>query len=268
MSRLNSIPYFSWKGRTFNNITTTIQQNVNTGKHDIFKALPMQIYRKELTLNPIVHSRRVSIDELDYSIPSVSKCTLAVVDANYTDSTCTSMCNISEVNALKRVRSAGMISKRTDISKKYYTNSSNYLNSRSKSFNQNQFHYLKTGDATAQPGSTAALQNTYSANSVSHVLSCSNKSTVYYKPSNANYAKQGAVSASDLITRVKYNTITDNTVAYRRAYGTEVANALAYEMHDGYTIKDKIGVPSRMTPKFTPTGVKNCISTSMNKPRG
>jgi len=64
---LNPIPYFPWKGKTFNNITTTIQQNANTNINELnlFKALPLQIYRKELTTAPKVYSRRVSLDELN-----------------------------------------------------------------------------------------------------------------------------------------------------------------------------------------------------------
>jgi len=269
---LNPIPYFPWKGRTFNNITTTIQRNINTNVNElnIFKALPLQIYRKELTTAPKVNSRRVSIDELDQSIKSKA-CTLVVVDINYNENksahpSCDTCFISDEQNALKRVRSAGMIRKK-DSSKhqNYYTSSSQYLNSRSKTFNQNQFNYLKNGNATVDPGSAAASQNTYSANGVSQVLDTACSSVVYYKPNNSQFAQQGAVSSSDLITRVKYNTITNNGAAYRNAYGAEVANALAYGVPDGgYTIKNKIGFPANMTPKITPHGVECCLSTKIH----
>jgi hypothetical protein len=77
--------------------------------------------------------------------------------------------------------------------------------------------------------------------------------TVIYKPSNPQFASQGGVSASSAIARVRYNTITNNTALYNNAYGLSVANALAYGVpENGYTIKDKLGYPSRRTPRFPP----------------
>ena len=75
---------------------------------------------------------------------------------------------------------------------------------------------------------------------------------VYYKPNNPQFAQQGAVTSSSLIARIKYNSITDSTVAYRNALGKAVGNALAYGVSEGgYTLKDKIGYPLTKTPKFS-----------------
>lgn len=75
---------------------------------------------------------------------------------------------------------------------------------------------------------------------------------LYYKPNNSQFAQQGAVSSSDLITRKKYNSITNSTVNYRSAFGSSVANALAYGVpSNGYTYKDKIGYPIKLTPTFS-----------------
>lgn len=74
---------------------------------------------------------------------------------------------------------------------------------------------------------------------------------VYYKPSNSKFANQGAVESSSRTVRLKYDSITNSTKNYRDAYGSEVANALAYGVSSyGYTIKDKIGYPNKCTPKF------------------
>ena len=74
---------------------------------------------------------------------------------------------------------------------------------------------------------------------------------LYYKPSNYQFANQGAVSAGDLITRRRYNTITDAAATYTNALGLSVANALAYGVPaNGYTIKDKLGYPLKKTPTF------------------
>ena len=88
---------------------------------------------------------------------------------------------------------------------------------------------------------------------------------LYYKPNNPQFAQQGAVSAGDLITRKKYNSITNSTAAYRDAFGNHVANALAYGVpSNGYTIKDKIGYPMKKTPTFNNynSEMKECSVTS------
>jgi hypothetical protein len=80
-------------------------------------------------------------------------------------------------------------------------------------------------------------------------------SSVYYKPNNPQFAQQGAVSSSSHITRRKYDSITHSSVLYRAAYGLHVANALAYGVSEnGYTIKDKLGYPTKQTPTVTSTG--------------
>jgi hypothetical protein len=72
---------------------------------------------------------------------------------------------------------------------------------------------------------------------------------VYYKPSNYQFAQQGGVSASSLITRIKYNAISTNTMKYRTSFGDSVANAMAYGVSDKiYTDKDKLGYSNTCTP--------------------
>lgn len=93
--------------------------------------------------------------------------------------------------------------------------------------------------------------------------------SVVYKPSNPQFASQGGVSASSATQRIRYNTITNNTVAYQKAYGTSVANALAYGVpENGYTIKEKIGYPLRSTPKFPPlSSVMECATCNTWNPQ-
>jgi hypothetical protein len=72
---------------------------------------------------------------------------------------------------------------------------------------------------------------------------------MYYKPSNTRFAVQGAVSSSDRVTRVKYDTITRNGLSYQIPYGQEVTHALAYGVPgNAYTLKDKYGYPNKKTP--------------------
>lgn len=75
---------------------------------------------------------------------------------------------------------------------------------------------------------------------------------LYYKPNNHQFATQGAVSSSDLVSRKRYNTITDSAASFMNALGQSVSNALAYGVPaNGYTIKDKIGYPLKKTPTFS-----------------
>ena len=63
-----------------------------------------------------------------------------------------------------------------------------------------------------------------------------------YKPSNSAFGVQGAVSASSVVTRLKYNTITGATTQYTTPLGQPMASALAYNVPaPGYTQKYNIG---------------------------
>lgn len=74
---------------------------------------------------------------------------------------------------------------------------------------------------------------------------------IYYKPSNPQFANQGGVSSSNYVSKRRYDAITNNGEANRQAYGAAVANALAYSVPiPGYTLKDKIGYPNKLIPKF------------------
>ena len=77
----------------------------------------------------------------------------------------------------------------------------------------------------------------------------SNYVPLYYKPNNPGFGVQGAVEASALIQRVKYNTITDAAGGIRSAYGDAAANALAYGVTEkAYTSKSVVGDKVIFTP--------------------
>jgi len=476
---LNNVAYgrtnliVKWKGKTFNQITSRIQMNSrnssnSTKASEYLRALPILLPRREIATNnstPICTSRTSSsINVLDMPGSSIINSLVSTnnnglvntMDNNLPNNTCedpgTCLAFVSPAkNALRRVRSAGMIKRQFDISrgndKSYFVDKQQYLISRSRSFTQNQYNFIRQGDATVKPGDSLSSQNLYSPQGLTHCpryylptdtsfsyqwidatgnginssgnpyyyqvdlsagyytiddvnkclfltmennghyfidkpsrtkvftirfayntaynkieIHCSkidetifsgtsnvkpylpswdptvyppainaqnlvrwpvptgvngdsiipvvkiynnifqnaigfsagtyptkliptlaNRTTsgysllqnltltdnvfsstfapgiqpvykaVVYKPSNPQFASQGGVSASSKIARVKYNTITNNTVAYNNAYGLSVANALAYGVaENGYTIKDKIGYPLRRTPKFPP----------------
>ena len=466
---MNEVRYYSWKGKTFNQITSAFQKNKivlpSTSGNVLFNARPLPIYRRESRSKtaPVTGNERssASIDQLNmpngYSLTtSTTKCDFGVTnildakEANettnkYQNGSCvtTNPCMSQEYNAKRRLRSGGMIKKNSAATgtsyDPYYTSTKQLLISRNKTFEQNQYNYIRQGDSSAKPGSNAASSNVYSAHGMArcakyHITSTlgnntfnyqwldgsqntvtiadgyydlddlnqqfkltmiNNKhylilkstvskiflmnigfnsatkkielqsyaynttiyntstyeypsgnnwssyvslsinsatslvpvfnilnngfqdvigfavgyypsvliridgatskayqhastntytynanqtssstsnakllpmySVVHYKPSNSQYAQQGAVSASSLITRLKYNTITNNSYKYQVAYGMAMANALAYGVPEGgYTIKDKIGYPVKQTPTFSKytDGFTRCPVTS------
>jgi hypothetical protein len=439
----NEMPIIQWKGKTLNQITSSIQNNKVTSITSnslLFKPLPLKIYRREIVTNiDNCKSRKsVTIDEINRPNGSINNS--SVTSGNYgeinildnlfpnntsdytnTSESCTTVSAAifsPAMNAKRRVRSSGMIKRQFDISKNndsYYTSTNQYLVGRNRTFQQNQYNYIRQGDSTVKPGSALSSGNIYSANGLNHcqkyqmgattfsyiwidnntysvslpggyysvedinalfkqtmvknyhyfILIPNNATTfvgtqlvsletyigiqniaflmnigfnndtnlvelqvmeadttrftnsivtvpssgtwsasfnstpkspmfviadsifgsaigfsagtypstsssvdvtftssftpgikplyvaLYYKPNNPQFAQQGAVSSSSLITRKKYDSITNSTALYRRVYGSLVANALAYSVGEsGYTIKDKIGYPTKKTPVF------------------
>tara|TARA_B110000967_G_scaffold4816_1_gene4765 strand:+ start:1259 stop:2638 length:1380 start_codon:yes stop_codon:yes gene_type:complete len=88
---------------------------------------------------------------------------------------------------------------------------------------------------------------------------------VYYKPNNHKFAQQGAVSASDLLVRRKFDTINTTAATYKGAYGNHVANSLAYGVPtSGHIVKEKLGYPIKKTPTVSSSGeMRNCIVTKI-----
>jgi hypothetical protein len=276
----------SWKGKTFNQITSVYQMNQNTGSSNLFNAPPIKLYRKEIaSVEPATCSKQfISIDEINqpggsiiqpdggenyYGLVNKLDFTL-VKDASQRPGICTVNEVCQENNARRRVRSAGMIRKKdsNSINKNYYTNSYQYLQSRTKTFSQNQYNYIQLASPgatpSAKPGDAYSLYNVYYPNSVFIALdnSCAYVPPVYYKPNNNQFATQGAVSSSDRTVRKVYNTITSNTDIYNTAYGSSVENALAYGVPGpGYTVKDVIGYPNTKTPKVMRDGTLRSCNT-------
>ncbi len=453
----------SWKGQTIKQISSFIKKNEPSSdmlsvKRNLFLPQPIKSYRRELATSSNINScnerTSSSIDVLNMPGGTVSNSSSLSssqrglvntynqnqVNSKYevpgscAESTC--VIGTPQSNARARLRSSGMIKKNYDPSNnksKYYANSKQYLNSRSKTFEQNQYMFIREGDSTAQPGSTQAAGNLYSPAGESHcsrhkfdtdvsfgyrwfdTVDNSNNpveytvnipagyyniqeintilkdtmtanyhyyektdskakfflleiklnnitqnveleyvvlraqyildtglqtpirqtiqgdlpvdwttpsildsarfviydndfktaigfpniadypsvdptndpniveetrkfvssatplfkplfTSTFYKPSNPQFASQGAVSSSSLISRMRYNTITDSASTYTNAYGLHVANALAYGVSaNGYTVKDKNGYHPSKTPgvdsmgnpiKCTPTHIR------------
>jgi len=135
----------------------------------------------------------------------------------------TIFCCNDEKKALKRTRPAN-----TNLKKKYYTTTSQYLYNRCQTFEQQQFNYLTSGNSEVKPGGPLSINNNYVGNcnpnldidnlvidpetgiSYSTITNPAGCKQTQYKPNNYNFGTQGAVSSSDHILRVNVNTINTN----------------------------------------------------------
>ena len=220
---MNQIPIIPWKGQTFNQVVTHIKKNgmiYSDNTKNIFSALPLKTYRKEIGTDSCTTSRNTTtIEELNRPGSSIvnSKSSICnglvnIVDFNLTNNSsenignCASECVVGtpETNARRRVRSSGMIKKQFDLSTHkptYYTDSRQYLNSRNKTFVQNNFHYFREGDATAVQGSSQSIANIYTTNTTTdckrHYLSADTSFTYQWVAGNPTGASGGTPVADE-----------------------------------------------------------------------
>jgi hypothetical protein len=270
---LNPIRYTSWKGKTLNQITSTLRKNTYVltqgDQINIFKANPVKLYRKEIASQTITSGNpRVSSSVQEFERPNGYSIVSSVLTP---DGKCTSLANTLDIdfpdskyerggaiqlsadpkicfsqadNARRRCRSGGAAIKQYDITnrkKNYYTSSKQYLYDRNQTFDQNQFEY-----AVADKNECAAP---------------------IVKKSNNRFYSQGGVSASDLIARVRYEEISTAASQTANAYGAETANALAYGVNATiYTDKDRNGYQIVQTPvidKYTQE-LKKCVTKKIS----
>ena len=163
-----------WKGRTFNEVVSVKKKNEPTGSN-IFKANPLKIYRREINVDNCNEKINASVFMMETPGATIvnsqaSNCSGSqqVVDFHYNENKCESPCSVAGLpfsksgDALRRVRSSGM------NNRKFYSSTKQYLESRSRTHQQNQYFYVRQGDDTVVPGTAGATQNVYSSNSSTH----------------------------------------------------------------------------------------------------
>jgi hypothetical protein len=258
----NERPEISWKGRTLNQITSTIQKNsLSNGTvsgDNIFRAMPLKIYRREIATNIQTNARRKcansrvssSIDELtrpggfvlpkstvnadtagqlntlEYSAPGnlneTYGCSRGGAKTSY---------NCAEDNARRRCRSSGVIKRVYDPARSeiaYFTNTNQYLVSRSKTFLQNQYRHVRPNDNSVV---TNPLTNKeiYSPNGISHCAKAyiaSDSNLFYY------YWIDASGSAGDFLSTTKRYTVTITPGYYDvHSLNVEFENAMYLNGH-------------------------------------
>ena len=176
----------SWKGQTFNQIVAGLKRNSNsTVPKNIFAAQPTRHYRKEIA--NVGACSRASIKLDDFTSPGgtivntsstkqtknvdVAEFGLTVNKTERPTTTCNTVACSKAADARRRVRSSGNVKRAFIQSKnndKYYTSTNEYLVSRNLTVAQNQYSYVRFGDATVEPGSGKSLKNIYSPAGINH----------------------------------------------------------------------------------------------------
>ncbi len=192
---MNPIPYLPWKGQTLNQITTAIKKNTNLPSTEstveFMRSRPIKHYRKEKLTQPETnyapHNARISIkiDEFDRpngtTVTTQNRCNVGITStidmtipkSMYDTNVCVDPAVCREENAKRRVRSSGMNKPRYDTTKTnnpliYCSDTRQYLATRNKTFEQNSYHYIRTGENTlVLPGAVKPTVNYYPGGTLS-----------------------------------------------------------------------------------------------------
>lgn len=166
------------------------------------------------------------------------------------------MCSTPEKNNV--IKSAVTL-----LSKSYYSDSKAYLKSRCKTYGQKlsiQEIPENTYDSKIIANNSVEFATNNCTNPNQTGRSC--KNTTIYKPSNAQFAKQGAVDNGTRLAKLKYDTITKNGASFRSAFGDAAANAGKYQ--GGYNGSAPYFLKSKNAPRLTwrRNGAKKICDTS------
>jgi len=184
------IPKISWKGKTFIQISSSLQLNTipKAGSiHNTMRARPVNHIRREIASRPSLKTGNprmsIRLDDLTgpngYLVSQTTSCSgnQSTLDFNLTSnstekpSVCETAATCMANNALKRVRSAGMVKKNYNINRNndhYCTSAQEYMVSRNKTYQQNQYAYIRQGNANAVQGTGLSSNNIYAAGGLSH----------------------------------------------------------------------------------------------------
>jgi hypothetical protein len=130
------------------------------------------------------------------------------------------------------------------VSRAYYSDTTGYLKSRCKTYQQNAsinrtpgVTYLGPDEQHIWATPSATGSQVYQTNNIykprvnPHACGgsgASGASIVIFKPNNYQYSVQGAVDSSTRIEKLKLNTITTNANSLRSAFGNEAASACRF----------------------------------------
>lgn len=285
LNRWNLHKNIAWKPITSNSIVPSNSRPL-TGNEEVpngadFKARPIKHWRKQLIPISNNNSRMIGIPSdlpggsvyLGQSNTGCSNCdessnshiikeniylitNSSLIGDKFYDSDNNKVVCIACNPENNRIKSAVTL-----INKKYYSDRKAYLKSRCLTYEQklstikdpNVSYVDSEGNIIYPSNSSNGSQVRLSTNCSKACYDTSGNyttSTTIYKPNNAQYGVQGAVSSGSRIDRLKYNIITKNGNSFRSAWGDEGANAGKYR---GTT-----------TPYFLKNKYQSCVNNRRN----
>jgi len=147
----------------------------------------------------------------------------------------------------------------TIVDKKYYTDSRAYLQSRGRTYAQNQgtgvkvdgLTYFDANGKPIHPSDDSTKGPPYYNKTSGDQPDCPKPNQLVYKPSNQKFSTQGAVSSGSRLLRLKMDTINQNGASFASAYGSAAKNAGRYSANSNaiYFLKSKHNkcIPHRRT---------------------
>ena len=154
----------------------------------------------------------------------------------------------------------------TNLPKGYYTRHQEYMENRCQSYEQKSFNYQtnKNGNNLAKPGSARAIDNTYAGNCIPGTPKSCNP--VVYKPSNPQFATQGAVSSSTRMLKLNRTTIDTNLASFNNnTLGQKLSYADGHCYGNNnvpFILKNKVE-PIRPTYYLRNGDKKSCFTTAV-----
>lgn len=197
----------------------------------IAPALPKNYTNPDGTSNEINREYGKPMPIRHYRLGSDCECT-STSQGPYRD---TDVCESSynpELSALKKVRNSGGSTRQT-------MSNSEYLKSRSKTYEQKTYHYGKSFDEQKQ--------HLYRAQGAA-------ESCTTWKPSNKYFNQNGGVSNSTNLNKIKYNAIQKHAHTMERVFGKSIANAYAYSGRTEAPFTNKSKLQSAMPGLFRRNG--------------
>lgn len=156
----------------------------------------------------------------------------------------------------------------TIVDKKYYTDSRAYLQSRGRTYAQNQATGSKVDglnyfDSNGKPLHPSDDTNNGPPNynkTSGDQPDCTKPNQLIYKPNNRKFSTQGAVSSGSRLLRLKVDTINNNAQSFASAYGLAAQNAGRYSANSNaiYFLKSK---HNKCSPHRLPGSKRKCDNT-------
>jgi hypothetical protein len=241
----SSSSYVKWKGLVLTSMVPknarppTNNDSINLADYSspFGKARPLKHWRKQLAHKLSSNSSKTSLQRVNKPGGLLTRNTNSCLTFDG-ENMAHIKTEIRKVND-KCIKKNIIRSAATKISPTYYTSTSGYLHSRGLTHQQKS--------KVTRENSETDSKNSYNTGNYNHL--CSTDSKTIYKPSNSGFSTQGAVSAGDRLTRLKYNTITKNASSFTTAYGSQGANAGRYHGSSSgpYFVKNKVDTCYRRT---------------------